>query len=48
MFVLYMMGDDTDTGVTITVITDMGTAVETKRKGSTNKHVPEIKRHWKL
>jgi hypothetical protein len=43
-----MMGDDIDTGVTITVITDMVTAVETRRKGSTNRRVPEIECHWKL
>jgi hypothetical protein len=42
------MGDDIGTGVTITVITDMVTAVETRRKGCTNKHVPDIKCHWKL
>jgi hypothetical protein len=45
---LYVMDDDIDTGVTITVITDMVTAVKTRRKGCTNKRVPDIKRHWKL
>jgi hypothetical protein len=42
------MGDDIDTGVTITVITGMVTAIETRRKRCTNKCVPDIKHHWNV